>query len=95
MVGDSVECETLERPDAAVATLARGSELRRTVDQLEPRMASVLRLRFGLDNNEPKTLDQIGTDLGITRERVRQLETRALGDLRRDAPDLRLYLAPE
>ena len=95
VVGDSVVCETLERPDAAVATLARGSELRSAIDDLDPRMAMVLRLRFGLDSNEPKTLDQIGSDLGITRERVRQLETRALGELRRGSPDLRLYLAVE
>ena len=94
-VGETIECETLERPDAAVATLARGSELRLAVDELDPRMALVLRLRFGLDAAEPQTLDQIGSDLGITRERVRQLETRALGELRRGSPDLRLYLAVE
>ena len=58
-------------------------------------MATVLRLRFGLDNAEPRTLDQIGSDLGITRERVRQLEARALGELRRGSPGLRLYLAVE
>ena len=94
-VGDTIECETLERPDAAVTTLARGDELRAAVDELDPRMALVLRLRFGLDTPEPKTLDQIGNDLGITRERVRQLETRALGELRRGSPELRLYLAVE
>ena len=94
-VGESIECETLERPDVAVATLARSCELRSAVHDLDPRMATVLRLRFGLDNSEPKTLAEIGSDLGITRERVRQLETRALRELRRGSPDLRLYLAAE
>jgi RNA polymerase primary sigma factor len=94
-VGETIECTTLERPDAAAATLARNDELRCAIDALDPRMALVLRLRFGIDTAEPKTLDQIGGDLGITRERVRQLETRALGELRRGSPDLRLYLAVE
>lgn len=79
----------------AVALAARGNELRRAVDALDERQARVLRLRFGLDNGEPQTLDQVGAGLGITRERVRQLETRALADLRRTRPDLRLFLSGE
>jgi RNA polymerase primary sigma factor len=52
----------------------------------------VLTLRFGLDGEVPRTLDEIGAELGVTRERVRQLELRALRDLRSDAPELRFYL---
>ena len=48
--------------------------------------------RFGLDGQPPQTLEEVGTDLGITRERVRQLETRALRELRAAAPGLQLYL---
>ena len=95
VVGDVVESLALERPDAAVAVQARGTELRTAVDELDPRMALVLRLRFGLENGEPMTLEEVGSDLGITRERVRQLETRALAELRRSSPDLRLYLGAE
>jgi RNA polymerase primary sigma factor len=55
-------------------------------------MRKVLALRFGLDGETPQTLEEVGTRLGITRERVRQLEARALRELRLAAPDLELYL---
>jgi RNA polymerase primary sigma factor len=55
-------------------------------------MQRVLIARFGLDGTKPKTLEEVGTLLGITRERVRQLETRALRELRTVAPGLELYL---
>ena len=45
---------------------------------LEEREATVLKLRFGLGGTEPKTLKEIGAELGLTRERVRQIETEAL-----------------
>jgi DNA-directed RNA polymerase sigma subunit (sigma70/sigma32) len=48
--------------------------------------------RFGLDGKPPQTLEEVGHDLGITRERVRQLETRALRELRAVAPGLQHYL---
>ncbi len=48
---------------------------------MDPREATVLRMRFGLDNHEPRTLKEIGESLGLTRERVRQIETEALNKL--------------
>jgi RNA polymerase primary sigma factor len=48
--------------------------------------------RFGLDGVRPRTLEEVGANLGITRERVRQLESRALRELRAIAPSLELYL---
>jgi RNA polymerase primary sigma factor len=49
---------------------------------LSRREREVLTLRFGLDNTSPRTLEEVSRDLGVTRERVRQIEARALGKLR-------------
>jgi RNA polymerase primary sigma factor len=53
----------------------------RRIDQLDDREASVIRMRFGLDPHLPMTLREVGENLGLTRERVRQLETQALNKL--------------
>ena len=71
----------------------RSVELAEALQQLKPRMRHVLSRRFGLENGIPQTLEEVGQDLGITRERVRQLESRALRELRNAAPDLELYLS--
>ena len=51
------------------------------LDQLEPREAAVLRMRFGLEGEEPRTLREIGEELGLTRERVRQIERESLSKM--------------
>ena len=71
------------------------AELAQALHVLAPRMRHVLSRRFGLDGEAPQTLEQVGADLGITRERVRQLESRALRELRSVAPGLQLYLRGE
>ena len=60
----------------------RSKELAKALARLNPRMRLVLALRFGLDGQTPQTLEEVGVELGITRERVRQLESRALRELR-------------
>ena len=67
-------------------------ELSQALARLEPRLRDVLERRFGLAGSNPQTLEHIGKELGITRERVRQLETRALKELRLSAPELSYYL---
>jgi RNA polymerase primary sigma factor len=95
MYGDMLEDENSEQPDAVLAELLRGVELQEALTSLNERMRHVLELRFGLNGQIPKTLEEVGTELGVTRERVRQLESRALRELQAVAPDLRLYLRAE
>jgi RNA polymerase primary sigma factor len=92
MVADLIEDLKSESPDGAHADHARSVELAEAVALLNPRMKHVVLRRFGLDGQPPQTLEEVGNDLGITRERVRQLETRALRELRTVAPGLQLYL---
>lgn len=95
LYGDLIEDTTSDAPDMATATKLRSAELKHALPHLSPRGRSVLMRRFGLDGNPPQTLDQVGEALGITRERVRQLEARALRELRSVAPGLQLYLDGE
>jgi RNA polymerase primary sigma factor len=92
MVADLIEDVKSESPDSATSEHARSAELKVAIEALNPRMKHVVLRRFGLDGQPPQTLEEVGTDLGITRERVRQLETRALKELRAVAPGLQLYL---
>jgi RNA polymerase primary sigma factor len=92
---DLIEDINSDQPDHATALRLRSRELAQALASLNPRMRRVLVLRFGLGDQAPKTLEEVGAGLGITRERVRQLESRALRELRAVAPDLELYLRAE
>src|SRR5438477_6695395 len=92
MYADLIEDVNSARPDDTTANKLRGRELAEALQVLNPRMRRVLTLRFGLNGEKPQTLEEVGAGLGITRERVRQLESRALRELRTVAPDLELYL---
>jgi RNA polymerase primary sigma factor len=89
---DLIEDESSQQPEAATAERLQSEELEQALGRLEPRLRAVLERRFGLAGENPQTLEHIGKELGITRERVRQLETRALKQLRNSAPQLSLYL---
>jgi RNA polymerase primary sigma factor len=98
--GDSIYADMLEdvnseQPDVVLADFLRAVELQGALDKLADRMRHVLELRFGLSGKPPQTLEEVGTELGVTRERVRQLESRALRELQLAAPDLKLYLRAE
>jgi RNA polymerase primary sigma factor len=98
--GDSIYADMLEdvnseQPDAVLAELLRTSELQAALAGLNERMRHVLELRFGLTGEKSRTLEDVGAELGVTRERVRQLESRALRELQAAAPELRFYLRAE
>jgi len=92
LYSDLIEDENTQQPESATAERLQSVELQEALDGLEPRLRDVLERRFGLAGRNPQTLEHIGKELGITRERVRQLETRALKELRQTAPELSLYL---
>jgi RNA polymerase primary sigma factor len=95
LYGDLIEDTKSDRPDTTTAENLRAVELAAALEELNPRMRLVLARRFGLDGEPPQTLEEVGHSLGITRERVRQLESRALRELRSVAPGLQLYLRAE
>ncbi len=81
-LGDFVEDATIPDPFVAVAERARTEQVARALEVLDPRERTVLVLRYGLDGEAPRTLSDVGRELGITRERVRQIERRAIVKLR-------------
>jgi RNA polymerase primary sigma factor len=92
LYSDLIEDESTQQPDEATAERLQSVELHQALEGLEPRLREVIERRFGLSGRNPQTLEHIGRELGITRERVRQLETRALKELRNTAPELSFYL---
>ena len=67
-----------EPPDQTLAASEEFQTIMRLLDSIDERDARVLKLRFGLEGQEPLTLKQIGREVGLTRERVRQIELDAL-----------------
>jgi RNA polymerase primary sigma factor len=92
LYGDMIQDTKSAGPDAETSDRLRSTELASALDRLNPRLRQVLAQRFGLDGAAPQTLEEVGAQLGITRERVRQLESRALRELRTVAPGLEFYL---
>ncbi len=80
------------QPDATIAERLRREEVESIVKSLDDRLRLVLERRFGLWGQAPQSLVEVGRELGVTRERARQLEVRALDQLRTLAPNLRDYL---
>jgi RNA polymerase sigma factor (sigma-70 family) len=81
-LGDLVEDVGAASPFDQAAAGLLPAEVNRLLGGLEPRERDVLRLRYGLDRGEPRTLEEVGTAFGLTRERIRQIEARALSKLR-------------
>jgi RNA polymerase primary sigma factor len=79
-------------PEATIAVHMQREEIRSALNSLDDRLRLVLQLRFGLAGQPPRSLVEVGRELGVTHERARQLEARALEKLRNLAPDLRGYL---
>jgi RNA polymerase primary sigma factor len=80
--GDLIEDDQSVSPDDTMHTLMLREVLERTLKDLLPREAQILKLRFGLEGGTPQTLEQVGQLVGLSRERIRQIERQALRQLR-------------
>ena len=80
-LGEMLMDERAKNPEDELLNQDNMAHVLEQLDRMDTREATVLRLRFGLEDNQPRTLKEIGEALGLTRERVRQIETEALGKL--------------
>lgn len=81
-LGDFIQDDNMAVPQDAAAMLLLHEQLMEVLDTLTEREQRVLRLRFGLDDGRPKTLEEVGRQFHVTRERIRQIEAKALRKLR-------------
>ena len=81
-LGDFIEDNTGSQPADAVSQAMLRQQLMEILDTLSEREAKVLRLRYGLDDGRPRTLEEVGKEFNVTRERVRQIEAKALRKIR-------------
>jgi RNA polymerase primary sigma factor len=81
-LGDLLEDADAVSPLDAVSETMLREQVERVLDSLDGREQRVIRLRFGLDDGRPRTLEEVGSEFGLTRERIRQIESLALRKLR-------------
>ena len=81
-LGDFIEDETTQTPSDSVSTTMLKETLLSVLNSLTPREEKVLRLRYGVDDGRPRTLEEVGREFNVTRERIRQIEAKALRKLR-------------
>jgi RNA polymerase primary sigma factor len=93
-LGDTLEQDTIPSAELEMIRSSFEQRIQAMVDDLEDKEREVIRMRFGLDGEEPRTLQEIGEALGLSRERIRQIESKAKEKLRRsrEAQGLRDYL---
>lgn len=80
-LGEMVADQRQKGPEAEMLETDNLTHVYKMLETMDPREATILRMRFGLDDSEPKTLKEIGESMGLTRERVRQIENEALNRL--------------
>ena len=81
-MGDFIEDEKIPQPVDAAAQLLLREEIQRELGNLTKREREVLEMRFGLKDGQGRTLEEVGREMGVTRERIRQIEAKALRKLR-------------
>jgi len=96
-LGDFIEDKSVALPTEIVEQKKLNEDVRRVLDTLTPREAKVLKKRFGIDEKTDYTLEEVGRDFGVTRERIRQIEFKSLRKLRHPsrADRLKTYVDPD
>ena len=82
-IQDYIEDTSYSSPESSAQMSLRNKDVKRLLNKLDNREREILTRRFGIGNEEPKTLEQIGNDLGFSKERIRQLENIAIQKLRK------------
>jgi RNA polymerase sigma factor (sigma-70 family) len=85
--GDLLEDTSAVSPEQSVMTLLRSEELEDLIGKLDNRTASIIKMRYGIEDGRERTLTEVGKQHGLTRERIRQIEKHALLELKRMAHD--------
>ncbi|MFD7164141.1 sigma-70 family RNA polymerase sigma factor [Streptomyces violascens] len=85
--GDLLEDTSAVSPEQSVLTLLRSEELDDLICKLDERTASIIKMRYGIDDGRERTLTEVGKEHGLTRERIRQIEKHALLELKKMARD--------
>jgi RNA polymerase primary sigma factor len=96
-LGDFIEDHQADVPADVAARRMLGQAVLEALDQLNDREKKVVKLRFGLEDGQPRTLEEVGREFGVTRERIRQIESKTLAKLRHPqrSEKLRDYLEGE
>ncbi|MEA2015714.1 MAG: RNA polymerase sigma factor RpoD [Actinomycetota bacterium] len=81
-LGDFIEDSEVEAPSDAASFTMLQEQLQEVLNTLNDRERKVIQLRFGLQDGHPRTLEEVGREFGVTRERIRQIESKTLGKLR-------------
>jgi len=89
-LGDFVEDRSVIQADDAVIATDLTEQIRKVLTTLTPREEKILRMRFGIGDDSARTLEEVGNDFSLTRERIRQIEAKALGKLRHRSRGRRL-----
>jgi len=89
-LGDFVEDPNAKAPETAAARALLSEAIEEALQELNDRERAVVRLRFGLDDGQIRTLEEVGKEFGVTRERIRQIESKTLAKLRHPTRSQRL-----
>jgi RNA polymerase primary sigma factor len=91
VLGDFIEDEDAASPEDSAANQLLKEQVQEILDVLTEREQKILKMRFGLDDGKSHTLEEVGQEFSVTRERIRQIEAKALAKLRKHKDAKKLY----